>query len=255
MKVEKRIYSSQLTLLLLATLLLFNGVLAYKCPDDFDENCMFCNQEAECLYCKAGYYLNDTGAAQRCFPCSEGCEKCFGPSYCTLCREEAGYFMDSNQCLQCSPGCQSCTDAAKCDRCYPEYIPLQDKCPLLRTQLYVIMSCAAIVIIMLVACIIIQQKKLANDDPNYTRLQGANPSSNSFSKTKTFSFNVLDEDAKRDLTKISDIDTIGKISPHTAARVGHLGGQLSFIEPKTDASAITADGKIKRHKIESFLDN
>lgn len=251
-----------LTTVSLFVFCLVSVVRGFKCPEDYDQNCLFCNQEEECLYCKNGFYLNQTTlSTQQCYPCQEGCEKCFNPSYCTACKEEDGFFMDANICFRCSLGCKKCQDENTCDECYDSYMKYQAKCPLQKIQLYIIVGCLCILTGLLATCCLVSRRNKLEMDPNYTRLHGANPANGSFSKTKTYSFTVLDEEAKRDLSKVSDLDTIGRVSgsPETTQQRVRQGGpqfsHLSFIEPKTDASAITEDGKIKKKKVESFLEN
>lgn len=256
-------HSPKATVLLTIVLALVSTVSAFKCADDYDSNCLFCNQEEECLYCKNGFYLNQTSySPQQCYTCQEGCEKCFNPSYCTVCKENDGFFMDANICYHCRTGCKKCQDENTCDECYESHIKYQNKCPLQKVQMYIIVACLCILVGLLLAFCIVSSRRRLEMDPNYTRVNGAFPNNGSFSKTKTYSFTVLDEDAKRDLTKVSDIDTIGRVSSSSPGNISRSRenaknnfSHLSFIENKTDASAITEDGKIRKKKVESFLEN
>lgn len=75
--------------------------------------CSLCLNQAQCLLCESGYYLN----AMQCSSCTSinQCLVCQDASTCLFCA--SGYYLNNGTCLSCSaaiPGCFSCASSALC---------------------------------------------------------------------------------------------------------------------------------------------
>lgn len=218
------------TLIILAGLLLA-AAKAKPCPSQgFDPNCQYCDEQDKCMYCNVKYYLNTTSTTdQFCFACQPGCDKCFNQMYCTICQTEE-YFLESSTCVKCMKGCRLCTELETCNECYGEYIMYNQKCTLLKIQLYLIVGGFVVMAVLLVVvCFLCYKVERRRKDEEDFVLKN---------KRKGYSFNVLDDETKRgDQSKISDVETIGKLSAYS---------HLSFIENRIENNLLDEDQKNKK---------
>ena len=217
--------SPYLTFICMLALLIMQST-CHKCPNDFDPNCVFCDSVGNCLYCATGFYLNQTSTSSAyCFPCMDGCERCDNPERCTLCKQD-GYYMDDYFCFKCDFGCKRCLDATVCEQCFDKYVQLGSKCTIFKIQLYAIVFCILVLAILLVVCCIVTVKKRNRDSSFYVS------NAKSLKSDKTYNtFNVLDDDSKRDRTRVNEVTTIGQL--------GRSG--ISFIENKIGESTVVED--------------
>ena len=222
-------------MLLLAALLA--AACAKQCPaEGFDPNCQYCDEQDKCMYCNPKYYLNTTSTTEQfCFACQPGCDKCFNQMYCIICQPEE-YYLESSTCVKCMKGCRLCTESDVCNECYGEYIMYNQKCTLLKVQLYLIVGGFVVMVILLgVVCFLcykVDKKRKAEEDFVVKK------------KKKGYSFNVLDDETKRgDSSKISDLETIGKLSAYS---------HLSFIENRVENN-LTEEEQRNKKELGSFL--
>ena len=230
--------SNLLTIWLLAVVLTLAG--CHKCPDGFDPNCVFCDTSGSCLYCATGFYLNQTSTSSSyCFPCMQGCERCDNPERCTLCQLDE-FYMEDYFCLKCSIGCKVCSSSKVCDTCFDKYLKIADKCLIMRVQVYIVGFCLVILSVLLIACCTVAIKKRAADSSFYVS------SARTLKSERTLNtFNsVLDEDSKRDRTRVNEVNTIGQL--------GRSG--ISFIENKTGERTIMEDdSRVLSNKQKEFM--
>ena len=191
-----------------------------------------------CLYCDTGYFLNPSSSTEQfCFPCMEGCDRCDNEDRCTVCRTD-GYFMEDYFCLKCDHGCKTCSDSLTCDECFDRYFMFDGHCSVLRLQVYIVGACLVLLVALLIACCAVALKKPRPDASFYQA------STQSLKSDKTFkSFTVLDDDAKKDRTKIQDVTTIGVIGR----------GGLSFIESKHGGESVVEDPEELKRKQHDFM--
>ena len=207
------------------------------CPPKFDPNCQYCDEQSKCMYCNSKYYLNSTiTTGQFCYPCQSGCDKCFNHMYCTICQPEE-YFLESSTCIKCMKGCKICSDQDVCIECFDDYLIYNQRCAFLKIHLYFAIGIFCLVVcLLLMVCLLcykIDKRRRFDENPGKWRKKKAG-----------YSFTVLDDETKRgDQSKISDVDTIGKVTAFS---------HLSFIENKQDTNLLE-DGTNSKKMLGSFL--
>ena len=233
-------------MILLGVVLLLHAAASNPCPPEFDGNCIYCSEDNDCLYCKAHYYLNQSSPGpQFCYPCQDGCEKCYNKNFCTSCQEDF-YYIDANNCIPCDEGCMKCTANDVCDACDDKYVKLNGRCSVLKVQVYIVGACLAILLVLCVVLLVIVRRRpqeVEGGDQTNQSSYGKAPSI-AISKKVKYSF-VLDEESKKDLTKVNDKETIGELADKN---------KISFIESVREPTfEETLDKEAKKKKVISFL--
>lgn len=222
------------------------GVNAKNCPLGMDPLCTSCNSADECTSCRQGYFPNPNPSFQQCFACAEGCMLCSSAISCSKCHSD-GFYMEQGYCWPCKSGCAKCAEEDTCQECEDQYFAVKGNCTLLKVQVYIAIVCLGALIILIIACCYALIKVKSKSEVNetfYSHFQ------NKSLACKTVSINILDEDAKKDTTKISDVETIGRVQK------GESTLKLSFIENKNNQNIMEEEATTNKKNLDftkSFL--
>jgi hypothetical protein len=224
--------SSRMAVLIYLLVLQLAPVMSLNCPLGMDPLCTSCNAADECIACQQEYFPKPNPSEQQCFPCAQGCLLCSSSISCTKCLSE-GFYMEQGYCWPCKSGCTKCADEDNCQECEDQYFAVKGNCTLLKVQVYIVIACLGALLILITTCCYALIKVKAKSELNetfYSHIQ------NKSLMSKTVSVNILDDDAKKDATRIHDLDTIGKI------RRGDSVLKLSFIESKSNKTVMEEEG-------------
>ena len=100
-----------------------NGKKKCVTCSSIDSACKSCDAtQTTCTECNSGYYLFNN----KCLECSAGCNKCVDDATCLECAE--GHFVNTNRgCTRCITDCKTCKDENRCLECNDGFEYLEDK--------------------------------------------------------------------------------------------------------------------------------